>query len=133
MHNYNPEDVPITKGDKFSKDQCPKNEIERAEMNEKPFDSALGSLMYAQICTRPDIAFISGVLGRYQSNPGNDHLIAAKKVIRYLHRYKEYMLVFRRVDNLEIVGYTDSDLVRCVDDRKSTSCYIFLLVGSAIS
>ena len=133
MQNCKPGDTPVAKGDKFSKDQCPKNEIERAEMNGKPFDSALGSLMYAQVCTRPDIAFIVGVLGRYQSNPGNDHWIAAKKVMRYLQRTKEYMLVFRRVDNLEIVGYTDSDLAGCVDDRKSTSGYIFMLAGGAIS
>ena len=42
-------------------------------MNDKSFGSALGNLMYAQVCTRPNIAFIVGVLGRYQSNPMNDH------------------------------------------------------------
>src|SRR4030065_1796038 len=89
--------------------------------------------MYAQVCTRPDIAFIVGVLGRYQSNPGNDHWVAAKKVMRYLQRTKEYMLTYRRVDNLEIEGYTDSDLGGCPDDRKSTSGYIFMLGGGAIS
>ena len=52
--------------------------------------------------------------------------------MRYFQRTKEYILVFRRVDNLEIVGYTDSDLTRCVDDRKSTSRYI-MLDGGAIS
>lgn len=65
MQNCKPGDVPIDKADKFSKDQCPKNKIERAEMKGKPFDSALGSLMYAQVCIRLDIAFIVGVLGRY--------------------------------------------------------------------
>lgn len=95
----------------FSRDQCPKNEIERTKMKGKPFDIALGSLMYAQVCIRPDIAFIVSVLGRYQSNHVNDHWIAAKKVMRYLQRTKEYMFVFRRVDNLEIVGYTYSDIV----------------------
>lgn len=52
--------------------------------------------------------------------------------MRYFQRTKEYILVFRRVDNLEIVGYTDSDLTRCVDDMKSTSGYI-MLDGDAIS
>lgn len=52
--------------------------------------------------------------------------------MRYLQRTKEYILVFRRVNNLEIVGYTDSDLVGCVDDRKFTYGYIFMLAGGAI-
>ena len=53
--------------------------------------------------------------------------------MRYLQRTRAYMLVFRRVDNLEIVGYTDSDLTRCVDDRKSTFGYNSMLVGGVIS
>jgi hypothetical protein len=133
MQNCRPCEFPVVKGDKFSNDQCPKNEVEQAEMNDRPFASALGSLMYAQVCTRPDIAYVVGVLGRYQSNPGNDHWKAAKKVMRYLQGTKEYMLTYKRVDNLEIEGYTDSDLGGCPDDRKSTSGYIFMLAGGAIS
>lgn len=57
-------------------------------MKGKPFENALGNLMYAQVCTRHDIAFIVGVLGRYRSNPENDHWIAAKKMMRYLQRTK---------------------------------------------
>jgi hypothetical protein len=133
MQNCRPCEFPVVKGDKFSNDQCPKNEVEQAEMIDRPFASALGSLMYAQVCTRPDIAYVVGVLGRYQSNPGNDHWKAAKKVMRYLQGTKEYMLTYKRVDNLEIEGYTDSDLGGCPDDRKSTSGYIFMLAGGAIS
>jgi hypothetical protein len=66
--------------------------------------SAVGSLMYAQTCTRPDINFAVGMLGRYQSNPGMDHWKAAKKVIRYLNGRKDYMLTFKRSDNLEVIG-----------------------------
>lgn len=54
-------------------------------------------------------------------------------MMRYLKRTKEYMLTYRRVDNLEIEGYTDSDLGGCPDDRKSTFGYIFMLAGGAIS
>ncbi|RVW21791.1 Retrovirus-related Pol polyprotein from transposon TNT 1-94 [Vitis vinifera] len=85
------------------------------------------------ICTRLDITFIVNVLGRYLSNPGHDHWVAAKKVMRYLQRTKDFMLVYRRVDNLEVVGYSDSDFGGCSDDRKSTSGYIFMLAGGAIS
>ena len=102
-------------------------------MENVPYASAVGSLMYAQVCTRPDIAFVVGMLGTYQSNLGMDHWRAAKKVMRYLQGTKKYMLTYRRTDNLEVVGYSDSDLAGCVDTKKSTSGYIFLLAEGAIS
>ena len=80
-----------------------------------------------------DLISLVNVLGRYLSNPGHDHWVAAKKVMRYLQRTKDFMLVYRRVDNLEVVGYSDSDFGGCSDDRKSTSGYIFMLAGGAIS
>ncbi|KAL5542825.1 hypothetical protein UlMin_010535 [Ulmus minor] len=89
--------------------------------------------MYAQVCTRLDIAYIVGMLGRYLSNPGMDHWRAAKTVMRYLQRTKEYMLTYRRSDQLEIIGYSDSDFAGCQDIRRSTSGYIYLLAGGAIS
>ncbi|KAL4376717.1 hypothetical protein GQ457_02G017480 [Hibiscus cannabinus] len=120
-------------GDKFNLNQCPKNEFEREQMKNIPYASVVGSLMYAQVCTRPDIAFAVGMLGRYQSNPGIDHWRAAKKVLRYLKGTKEYMLTYKRSDHLEVVGYSDSDFVGCVDSRKSTSGYIFMFASGAIS
>ena len=102
-------DTPVAKGDKFSLTQCPKNNLEIEEMQKIPYASAVGSLMYAQVCTRPDIAFIVGILGRYMSNPGVDHWKAAKRVMRYLKRTKDFMLTYRRSDSLEIFGYSDSD------------------------
>ena len=98
-------------------------------MKNIPYASTIGSLMYAQVCTRPDIAFTVGMLGRYQSNPGKDHWKAAKKVMRYLQGTKDYKLMYRRTSNLEVVGYSDSDFAGCVDSRKSTSGYIFILTG----
>ena len=109
--------APIQKGDKFSQMQCPKNELERKEMESIPYASVVGSLMYAQTCTRPDISFVVGMLGRYQSNPGMDHWKAAKKVLRYLQGTKDYMLTYRRSDHLEVVGYSDSDFAGCVDSK----------------
>uniref|UniRef100_A0A2N9IKJ5 Integrase catalytic domain-containing protein n=1 Tax=Fagus sylvatica TaxID=28930 RepID=A0A2N9IKJ5_FAGSY len=67
-------------------------------MKNIPYASAVGSLMYAQVCTRPDIAFAVGMLGRYQSDPGLDHWRAAKKVMRYLQGTKDYMLMYRRTE-----------------------------------
>ncbi|XP_061346288.1 secreted RxLR effector protein 161-like [Gastrolobium bilobum] len=102
-------------------------------MKNIPYDSAVGSLMYAQVCTRPDIAFAVNTLGRYLSNAGHDHWVAAKKVMRYLQRTKDFMLVYKRVEDLKVIGYSDADFTGCSDDRKSTSGYIFMLAGGAIS
>ena len=76
--------------------------------------------MYAQACTRPDNAFVVGVLGRYLSDPGQSHLKGAKKVLRYLQGTKDLMLTYRHTDTLKVVGFSDSDYVGWVDDKKST-------------
>jgi chaperone required for assembly of F1-ATPase len=73
------------------------------------------------------------MLGRYQSDPGLDHWRAAKKVMRYLQGTKDYMLMYRRTDNLEVIGYSDSDFAGCIDSRKSTSGYIFLMASGVVS
>ena len=73
MKNCSPSVTPILKGDRFDLNQCPKNDFEWEHMKNIPYTSAVGSLMYAQVCTRLNIAFAVGVLGRYQSNPGIDH------------------------------------------------------------
>ncbi|XP_042988660.1 secreted RxLR effector protein 161-like [Carya illinoinensis] len=98
-----------------------------------PYSSVVGSLMYAQVCTRPDIAYVVGVLGRYLSNPGLAHWKAAKKVLRYLQGTKDLVLTYQRSDILDIVGYSDADFVGCLDDRKSTSGYVFMMAREAIS
>jgi len=111
MQDCKPGDTPVAKGDKFSLNQCPKNDFEKREIQKIPYASVVGSLMYAQVCTRPDIAYITGILGRYLSNPGIDHWKAAKRVLRYLQRTKDYMLTYRSLAKLEIIGYSDSDLL----------------------
>jgi hypothetical protein len=133
MKDSKPGDTPISKGDKFSLKQCPSTDLEKAEMRKFPYASAVGSLMYAQVCTRPDLAFIVGVLGRYLSNPGIQHWTAVKRVMRYLKRTRDFVLTYRKSDNLEIIGYSDSDFAGCPDSKRSTSGYIFLLAGGAVS
>ena len=87
--------APILKGDRFDLNQSPKNDFEREHIKNIPYASVVGSLMYAQVCTKPDIAFVVGVLGRYQSNPGIDHWRDTKKVMRYIQGTKDYMLMYR--------------------------------------
>jgi hypothetical protein len=84
MHKSNATPAPIVKGDSFGEFQCPKNQYEIDQMKAVPYASAVGSLQYAQVCTRPDLAFITGLLGRYQSNPGIEHWKIVKKVLCYV-------------------------------------------------
>ena len=81
MQDCKPGDTPVTKGDKFSLGQRPENDFEIKKMQKIPYASVVGSLMYAQVCTRLDIAYIVGMLGRYLSNPGMDHWKGTKRVI----------------------------------------------------
>ena len=103
----------MAKGDKFCLSQCPKNDFEVKKMEEIPYASAVGSLMNVQVCTRPNIAYIVGMLGRYLSNPGMDHYKAAKRVMRYLQKTKHFSLIYRRSDQFEIIGYSDSNFAEC--------------------
>ncbi|KAF8400511.1 hypothetical protein HHK36_013809 [Tetracentron sinense] len=89
--------APICKGDKFSEKDCPQNALEKKRMENIPHASVVRSLMYAQTCTRSDISFVVGMLGRYQSNPGMEHWKVAKKVLRYLKGRRHYMLTYRRI------------------------------------
>ena len=127
--------VPMSKGDKLHKGQCPKNNLERKSMENVSYAALVGSLMYAQVCTRPDISFAVNMLSRYQSNAGQEHWIAGKKVLRYLMSTKDHMLVFRKLEDqeLEVECYTDASYKQDFDDLKSTSGYIFMLAGGAIS
>ena len=65
MQSCSPDKAPILKGDKFSELQCPRNDLERKQMESIPYASAVGSLMYLQTFTRPDIAFAVGMFSRY--------------------------------------------------------------------
>ncbi|XP_043710457.1 secreted RxLR effector protein 161-like [Telopea speciosissima] len=102
-------------------------------MKVKPYASVVGSLMHAQVCTHLDITFAVDVLRRFQSDARLAHWTAAKKVMRYLQRTQDFKLVFSRSKNLEVVGYFESDYNGCTNGMKSTSGYIVLMGGGAIS
>jgi hypothetical protein len=133
MHKSNATPAPIVKDNSFGEFQFPKNQYEIDQMKVVPYASAVRSLQYAQVCTRPDLAFITGVLNRYQANPGIEHWKTLKKVLCYVQGIKDLMLTYRKSDSLEIKGYSDADYAGDKDDRKSTTGYVFTLVGGAIS
>ena len=125
---------PMSKGDKLSKNKNSKNGGKNSDMDSKPYARLIGSLMYAQVCTRPDLAYAVGILSRFQSNPTLEHWTAGKKVLRYLQKTKSYQLVYRQVKNLELVGYTDSDFAgNYPKSKKCTAGYVFMLAGGAVA
>ena len=123
--------LPTRHGIILSKEQCPKTPQEEEDMRRIPYASAVGSLMYGMLCTRPDICYAVGIVSRYQSNPGMGHWIAVKHILKYLRRTRDYMLVYLGGD-LNLIRYTDSDFQSNKDSRKSTSGSIFTLGGGAV-
>jgi hypothetical protein len=102
-----------------------------------PYASAFGSLMYAMVYTRPDIAHAVGVLSRYMSKPGKEHWTIVKRVFRYLHGTTSYGLCYQGRPGLDRVvdihGFVDADWTRDLDHIRSTSGYVFNLFGGEIS
>ena len=115
----------------LSKKMCPSTLEEIECMSKIPYASAIGSLMYAMLCTRPDIAHAVSVASRYQSNLDEEHWTSMKCILKYLRRTKDMMLIFGNGE-FQIQGYTDSNFMSNVDDRKSTSGSLFVYNGGAI-
>ena len=115
----------------LSKKQCPLTPQEEEDMRHVPYASVVRSLMYAMLCTRPDICYAVGVVSRFQSNLGPNHWIAMKHILKYLRRTRDYVLVYSG-DDLKIHGYTDSDFQGDRDSRKSTSGSVITLGGAVI-
>lgn len=99
MQNCSSGELPVGKGDKMSNEQSLKNELEKENMKDKPYASLVGNLMYAQICTGPDIAISVSVLGRFQANLGTTHWVAAKNVLSYVKRTMDFMLTYSCVND----------------------------------
>ena len=117
---------------KLTSKQCPTSEKEKEEMSKVPYASAVGSLMYAMVCTRPDIAHAVGVVSRFLSNLGKEHWAAMKWILRYLRGTSRVCLCFGSGEPI-LEGYTDSDMVGDVDSRKSTSGFLMTFAGGAVS
>ena len=102
-------------------------------MENVPYLSAVSSLMYAMVCTRPDITHAVRVVSRYMSNPGWEHWQAVKWILRYLKDTRGLQLCFGGDSKLTIEGYVDADHAGCSDTRKSTTGYVFTIGGGAVS
>ena len=101
-------------------------------MSKMSYASAIGSLMYAMVCTRLDIAHVVGVVSRFMSKPGKQHWEIVKWITRYLKGSSNTCLCFTG-ESLKLQGYVDVDFAGDIDSRKSTTGLVFTLGGTAIS
>ncbi|KAK8593575.1 hypothetical protein V6N12_045652 [Hibiscus sabdariffa] len=74
--------LPMTHGISLSKEMCPSTSQERERMSQIPYVSAIGSIMYAMICTRPDLSYALSMTSHYQANPGEGHWVAVKNILK---------------------------------------------------
>ncbi|GJX23727.1 retrovirus-related pol polyprotein from transposon TNT 1-94 [Tanacetum coccineum] len=116
---------------KLSSKMSPSSEKERMEMSRVPYASAVGSLMFAMICTRPDITHAVGVVSRYMAEPGRGHWEAVKRILRYVKGTSDVALCFKDSD-LIVTGYVDSDYAGDLDGSKSITEYVFTLSGGTV-
>ncbi|XP_057833780.2 secreted RxLR effector protein 161-like [Cryptomeria japonica] len=101
-------------------------------VNESAFRQLVGSLIYLT-ATRPGLSFAVNYISRFLTAPKVDHWVAVKHVLRYVKDTSHFGLMYSRSHNPRLVGFTDSNWASFVDDKKSTSGYVFSLGSSAIT
>ena len=95
------------------------------------YQCIIGSMMYLAVCTRPDISFAAGILGRFASNPDESHLEAAMRVLRYIKGTRNYELVFTKGNSI-LKAYSDADFAGTDEKCRSTTGSILQLGSNAI-
>ncbi|GLU00271.1 hypothetical protein SLE2022_176500 [Rubroshorea leprosula] len=124
--NCNSITTPVDKGVKLVKDPGGKS------VDSKLYKQIVGSLMYLT-ATRPDIMHGVSLISRYMEHPKELHLQTAKRILRYLCGTADFGLFYKKGDQTDFAGFTDSDYAGDLDDRKSTSGFVFMLGSRAIS
>ncbi|MCP4492594.1 MAG: DDE-type integrase/transposase/recombinase [Gammaproteobacteria bacterium] len=106
-----------------------------ADVDLKMYQALVGSLLYAAVATRPDIAHAVGVVCRFTSRPTTVHYTAAKRILRYLKATKELGLYYRagQDDIQQLIGYCDADWAGDKETRRSTMGHCFQLANCVIS
>lgn len=135
MEDAKPVTTPIAAHFKLSSSQSPKTDDEKERMSTVPYASAIGSIMYAMVCSRPDLAYGISLISRFMGRPGEEHWRAAKWVLRYLTGTKNLGLVYCKSDGggQPAKGYVDSDFAGDLDKRRSLTGYVFTLFENAVS
>jgi hypothetical protein len=109
----------MSHGITLSKKQCPLKPDEQERMRVILYASAIGSIMYAMLCTHPDVSYALSATSRYQSNYGDAYWTIVKNILKYLRRTQEAFLVFGGEEELVVKGYNDASFQTDIDDSKS--------------
>ena len=125
--------VPMASGRPLSKGQSPVSKVDRDRMNRVPYASAIGSIMYAMLCTRLDVSYALSMTSRYQCNLGELHWTTVKNILKYLNRTKDAFLVYGGDEELRVKGYTNASFQSDQDDLMSQSGFVFCLKGDIVS
>lgn len=96
------------------------------------FKSLVGSLRYLTYI-RHDILFSVGIVSRFMEVPTESHLMAAKRILRYIRGTLDYRIFYSSSIDFKLMGYYCSDFAKDIDDRKSTTGYVFFMGNNAIS
>ena len=133
LTHITPRNTPLPVGIILDNNMSPKTDSERKSMSDKPYRPILGSVMWGQLATRPDLAFSVSLLARFQSNPGLDHWNALMHVVGYIKNTIDHGLTYSRDSDISPIAYVDADYGGCRDTRRSTSGYVFLMAGGAVT
>ncbi|KAJ4710294.1 Retrovirus-related Pol polyprotein from transposon TNT 1-94 [Melia azedarach] len=112
---------------------APKSIEEKEYMSRVPYASAVGSLMYAMVCSRPDLAQSVSVVSRFMGEPGKEHWQAVKRIFRYLKGTFDVGLIYGGDTQCLVTGFSDSDYAGDIDSRRSMTGYVFTLGSSVVS
>jgi hypothetical protein len=129
--NLKPCAIPMDPSAPLSKSQSPTKLEDIAKMKNVPYREAVGSLMYAAMGTRPDIAFATSTVAQYCENPGWKHWEAVKRIFRYLSGTRKMELTYGGEER-GLTGYVDADGAS-QDHRRAISGYVFMVDGGAVS
>jgi hypothetical protein len=128
MQDAKPVSTPLAPHFKLSLDLCPASDEDIKYMSRVPYSTVVGSLMYAMVCSRPDLAHAMSVVNRYMANPGKEHWNAVQWIFRYLRGTSNAFLQFGKSTH-GLVGYVDSDYAGDLDTRRSLTGYVFTIGG----
>nr|GEU62042.1 putative retrotransposon protein [Tanacetum cinerariifolium] len=134
MENSKHGTIPMQEKLKLSKSQRASTPTEKQRMQNIPCALAVGSIMYAVRCTRPDVAFARNMTSHFLQNPGEEHWTTAKNILKYLRNTKDMFLVYggNMERELRVSGYTDAGYLTDADNLKSYTGYVFVLNGGDV-
>ena len=118
--------TPIEYGLKLSKNEAGKR------VDATLYRQIVGSLMYLT-STIPDIMHAISLISRYMENPTEAHLLAGKRIFRYVKGTADFGILYKNGENSNLIGFLNNDYAGDIDDRKSTSVVVFMLNSGVVA